>query len=92
MLAVFRWGSGGTLGDGRAWWSWVAIEDVVGAYRFAIERDVARGPMNVTAPHPVRNVEFTRALARALSRPAPFRVPAAAPDSPSVGWPTRRCW
>ena len=75
LLPPFRFGVGGPLAGGRAWWSWVAIEDVCAAFAFALERDI-QGPFNVTAPNPVRNAEFTRTLARVLHRPAFMPVPA----------------
>jgi uncharacterized protein (TIGR01777 family) len=73
LLTPFRLGLGGPIGGGRQWWSWVTMEDVVRAYRHAIEQPVA-GPLNVTAPEPTRNREFVQALGRALHRPsiAPF--------------------
>lgn len=76
MLPVFRLGLGGTLGDGRQFMSWVSLEDVVAAVRFLLGREELRGPVNVTAPDPVRNVDFTRTLGRVLGRPAVLRVPA----------------
>lgn len=75
MLLPFQLGLGGPLGDGRAWWSWIAIEDVVQAFRFALEREDLRGPMNAAAPAPVTNAEFTRVLGRILERPTVLRVP-----------------
>lgn len=75
LSRVFRMGGGGVLGDGRQWMPWVHVDDVVGAIRFVIGRDGLEGPVNVTAPESVRNLELTRALARQLGRPAVFRVP-----------------
>lgn len=75
MLPVFRAGLGGPLADGAAWWSWVSLPDVLSAIRFAIECDALTGAANCVAPHPVRNAEFTRALGRALRRPAVLPVP-----------------
>lgn len=75
MLLPFQLGLGGPLGDGRAWWSWIAIEDVVQAFRFALERDDLRGAINAVAPTPVTNAEFTRVLGRILERPTVLRVP-----------------
>lgn len=74
MLMPFRFGVGGTLGRGRQWMSWVTLDDVVAAIRYAIETK-ATGVFNVTAPQPVTNREFTRALAKAVHRPALFPVP-----------------
>lgn len=76
MLPPFRAGLGGRMGSGRQYVSWIALDDVVGAVRHAIRTGSLAGPVNVTAPHPVDNREFTRILGRVLSRPA--RVPAPA--------------
>lgn len=75
MLLPFRLGLGGRLGSGKHWWSWIALDDVVGAMRFAIENDRLQGPINTVGPAPVRNVEFVRALARQLHRLAIFPLP-----------------
>ncbi len=75
MLPAFRLGVGGRLGSGKQWWSWIALEDAVGAIVYAIDTQAVRGPVNVTAPEPARNEEFTRLLARQLHRPAFFVVP-----------------
>jgi uncharacterized protein (TIGR01777 family) len=74
MLPPFRMGVGGRLGSGQQWMSWIHLEDLVGLFQFAVERQV-RGPLNAVAPHPVTNSDFTRELARALRRPALFPVP-----------------
>lgn len=76
MLPAFRLGLGGPLGTGRQWMSWVSLEDAVRALVFALENDGLQGAMNVTAPNPVTNAEFTRALGRALHRPAALAAPA----------------
>ncbi len=76
MLPAFRMGMGGRLGNGSQWLSWIALEDVVGAIELAIERDEIRGPLNIVAPEPVTNSEFTSTLARAIHRPAFLPVPA----------------
>ena len=76
MTVPFRLGLGGRLGPGTQHWSWVGIADVVNALLFAVTHDTMRGPINVTAPHPVTNAEFTRVLARTLHRPAVMPVPA----------------
>lgn len=78
MLPVFRLGLGGRLGDGRQFWSWIALGDVVGAIAHAIHCASLRGPVNVVSPQPATNGEFTAALARALRRPAFFAVPGVA--------------
>jgi uncharacterized protein len=76
MLPVFRLGLGGPVGSGRQYMSWVTLEDVVGAFRFALTNHNLSGPANIVAPHPVRNRDFVRALAAALHRPAIFTLPA----------------
>jgi uncharacterized protein (TIGR01777 family) len=76
MLTPFKLGLGGRLGSGKQWMSWIAIEDVVGIIRFAIANEQVNGPVNVVAPNPVRNEEFTRLLAGMLHRPAIFPAPA----------------
>jgi hypothetical protein len=76
MLPPFKLGVGGRLGSGQQWMSWIAIEDVVGIIRHAIAHEQVSGPVNVVAPNPVRNEEFTRLLAGMLHRPAIFPAPA----------------
>jgi uncharacterized protein len=76
MLLPFKLGLGAQLGDGKQWMSWIALEDTVRALVHALDNDAVRGAFNVTAPAPVTNDEFTRAVGRALRRPAPFKVPA----------------
>jgi uncharacterized protein (TIGR01777 family) len=72
LLPLFRLGLGARFGSGRQFWSWVSLADAVRAIRML---PGAQGPYNVTAPEPVRNSEFTRALAAALGRRAVLRVP-----------------
>ena len=76
MLPVFRAGVGGKIGNGKQWMSWVSLEDAVAGLRWAVEEERAAGVFNLTAPAPVRNEEFTRALGRVLKRPAVLPVPA----------------
>jgi uncharacterized protein len=76
MLLPFRLGLGGRIGDGRQWWSWIHIADFVSAVRHILQNDSLRGAVNMTAPNPVTNAEFTNALAEALKRPARLPVPA----------------
>jgi len=78
MLPPFRLGIGGRLGSGRQFMSWVSRADVVGAILHAIATPGLAGPVNVVAPGPVTNAEFTRCLSRALGRPAWIPVPATA--------------
>jgi hypothetical protein len=73
LLPIFRVGAGGKVGDGRQWYSWIHIADVVGIYLAAL--DGISGTLNATAPNPVHNVDFTRALAAELKRPALIPVP-----------------
>lgn len=76
MLTPFRLGLGGKLASGRQWTPWVHIEDVADLILFAIGNTELRGAVNVTAPNPVTNADFTRALAAALDRPGFMTVPA----------------
>jgi uncharacterized protein (TIGR01777 family) len=75
VLPLFKLGLGGRLGSGQQWMSWVALPDEVAALRFVLEREDISGPVNVTAPEPVRNRDYTKAIARAVHRPALARVP-----------------
>jgi len=77
MLPLFRFGLGGKMGNGKQWWSWITLHDLIRAVTFMLESDL-QGPVNLTAPNPVTNQEFTSALARALHRPALFPAPAIA--------------
>ncbi|GAA0592411.1 TIGR01777 family oxidoreductase [Actinomadura livida] len=74
-LPLFRLGLGGRLGDGRQWISWISLADQVAALRFLIDREIA-GPVNLTAPNPVTNEAYTRALGGVLHRPTRLAVPA----------------
>jgi uncharacterized protein len=76
MVKPFKLGVGGKIASGQQWMSWIALVDVVGILRLALEDGTVRGPINVVAPQPVRNADFTQALAKALHRPALFPVPA----------------
>lgn len=78
MLPPFKLGAGGRIGSGRQWLSWIHRADLLALLRFALETNSISGPMNATAPAPVTNADFTRALGRALHRPTIFPVPAAA--------------
>jgi uncharacterized protein (TIGR01777 family) len=76
MLRLFRFGLGGRVGDGGQYWSWVSSDDAAGAVLHLLMNPSLHGPVNVTAPEPVTNAEFTRTLARTLHRPALFPLPA----------------
>jgi uncharacterized protein len=75
MLMPFRLGLGGRFGKGKQWMSWIALADLIGILRAAIENQHIAGPRNVVAPNPVRNVDFTRIVAATLHRPAIFPAP-----------------
>ncbi len=74
----FRLGLGGRLGEGRQYMPWISLPDAVAAIQFLIEHTEVSGPVNVCAPNPVTNREFTKALGRALGRPAPWFAPGTA--------------
>jgi uncharacterized protein (TIGR01777 family) len=76
MRRFFRLGLGGRLGSGKQWMSWIHLDDLARLILFCVENQNINGRVNGTAPWPVRNLEFTRALALALRRPAVFHVPA----------------
>ena len=76
MLLPFRLGLGGRVGSGRQWFSWIALDDIVGLYAEAVHGgDEWAGPINACAPEPVTNAEFAKALGRALRRPAVLPIP-----------------
>lgn len=78
ILPLFRAGLGGKLGSGRQWVSWIHLDDIVGLYLFALRESAVKGPVNAVAPRPVTNAEFTKALARAVRRPAILPAPSIA--------------
>jgi uncharacterized protein (TIGR01777 family) len=75
LKPVFSLFLGGRFGDGRQYMPWISLDDAVAAIRFAVEHDDVSGPVNVTAPSPVTNAEFTRTVGHALHRPTPWVVP-----------------
>jgi uncharacterized protein (TIGR01777 family) len=75
MLTPFRLGLGGRIGNGQQWMSWIDVQDMVGAILHILKSDLLRGPVNMVAPKPVTNAEFTKTLANVLKRPAIFPVP-----------------
>lgn len=75
LLPPFRLGLGGRIGHGGQYLSWIGIDDVIGAIYHAVNCPDIEGPVNVTAPNPVTNIEFTRTLGRVLKRPTPFFIP-----------------
>lgn len=78
LLPPFLAGVGGRVGHGRQWWSWIDVDDVVGAIHHAIATPSLSGAVEVVAPGAVRSEEFTRTLSRVLGRPHVFPLPAAA--------------
>lgn len=75
LLTPFEFCGGGELGDGQQWMSWIEQDDLIRIIAFILSHPEISGAVNATAPHPVRNAEFTRTLAAALHRPAFFRLP-----------------
>jgi hypothetical protein len=76
MLTPFRLGLGGRVGSGRQWWSWVALDELAAILVHLLMTDSLSGPVNAVSPNPVTNLEFTKALGRALGRPTIFPMPA----------------
>jgi uncharacterized protein (TIGR01777 family) len=77
-LPIFKLGAGGKVGSGRQYWSWVSLDDVVGAFVHALTNEKVGGPVNVGSPNPLTNAEYTKVLGRVLNRPTIFPVPAPA--------------
>jgi len=75
MLPAFRPGLGGRIGDGRAWWSWIALDDLLELIQRALTDESLHGPVNAVSPNPVTNAEFTKTLGKVLRRPTIFPVP-----------------
>lgn len=75
LMLPFKLGLGATIGSGRQWMPWIQLEDEVGLVLHALDNEEVSGPLNATAPGSATNAEFTRALAKALGRPAFFLVP-----------------
>lgn len=78
MLLPFRLGVGGRIGNGRQWWSWIHIDDMVAAVWHILQNSTGdfSGPVNLVSPNALTNLEFTQTLARALHRPAVLPIPA----------------
>lgn len=76
LFPLFRAGLGGRMGDGRQYWSFIALHDEVAALRHLIDTESLSGPVNLTAPQPLTNREITAAMGRVLHRPTLFSVPA----------------
>jgi uncharacterized protein len=75
MMTPFKLGVGGVVGSGKQWMSWISLDDVVGIINFALENESVRGAINVTAPNPVTNEEFTKTLGSVLYRPTFLPLP-----------------
>jgi hypothetical protein len=75
MLFPFKMGVGGKVGDGRQWMSWIDLHDVIGAIQHILRSDLLHGPVNLVAPKPVTNADFTKIMGNVLSRPTIFPVP-----------------
>ena len=75
MLLPFKLGVGGKIGSGRQYMSWIHHEDLLGVLLLGLDQTEAQGPLNGTAPNPVTNYDYTKALGRALGRPTIFPVP-----------------
>ena len=75
MMTPFKLGVGGVVGTGKQWMSWISLDDVVGIINFALENESVRGAVNVVAPNPVTNEEFTKALGSVLYRPTFLPLP-----------------
>lgn len=78
LLLPFRLGLGGRIGNGRQYWSWIALDDAAGAFAFALNNENVKGAVNVVAPHPARLSEFVQALGNVLHRPTLLPLPAIA--------------
>ena len=77
MITPFRFGLGGRIASGKQWMSWISLEDEIGAILHALNDDSLSGPINLTAPAPVTNLDFTKALGKALHRPTILPTPLA---------------
>jgi uncharacterized protein (TIGR01777 family) len=78
LLPLFKLGLGGRMGSGRQWWSWISIADEIRALTWLLDHDMA-GPVNLAAPNPVTNAEFSQVLGRVLHRPSVLPVPSFGP-------------
>lgn len=76
MLLPFKLGGGGVIGNGKQYWSWITRADLIAAIEHVLNTESLRGPVNLVAPHPVTNYEFTKTLGRVLHRPTVIPMPA----------------
>ncbi|MEE9368151.1 MAG: TIGR01777 family oxidoreductase [Pontiella sp.] len=75
MLIPFKMGGGGILGDGKQYMSWIAMDDIIQSIRYIIKNNSITGPVNLVAPNPVTNYEFTKTLGKVLHRPTFLPLP-----------------
>ena len=75
LMLPFKLFSGGPMGDGQQYISWIHMDDEIEAIRFLLENETAQGIFNLTAPHPIRNRDFARTLGRVMHRPSFVPVP-----------------
>ena len=78
MVPLYKLGLGGRMGSGKQWWSWISIDDEVAIISWLLKNEL-RGPVNLTAPNPVTNAEFTKTLGKVMKRPTFLPVPAFGP-------------
>ncbi len=76
MLPLYRCGLGGKLGNGKQFWAWIALPDMINAIEFLLLHPTCQGAFNLVSPHPIRNAEFNRMLSSAVKRPHFAAVPA----------------
>jgi len=76
MVTPFKLGVGGKVGSGKQYMSWITLDDVIGVIDYALNNEALHGPVNVVAPRPVTNLEFTKTMGQVLSRPTIFPAPA----------------
>ncbi|MCA9265121.1 MAG: DUF1731 domain-containing protein, partial [Planctomycetales bacterium] len=76
MLTPFKLGLGGRIGDGRQYWSWITLDELVHVISYLIESSQLHGAVNAVAPGTLTNVEFTKTLGQVLHRPTIFPMPA----------------
>jgi len=75
VLPAFRFYAGGPLGDGRQWFPWIHMDDLLAAFQFVLQNNAIRGPLNFCSPNPVRNLDFSKTLGRVMNRPVFMRTP-----------------
>ena len=75
MLTPFKFGVGGVIGSGKQYMSWIALDDLIKIFHFALETDDLHGAINATAPNPVTNEEFTKTFGKVINRPTIIPIP-----------------